>query len=175
MARVLVLGGARSGKSAYAESLLDPFDAVDYLAAAPVPADDPEWAARVAAHKLRRPAGWRTVERGDVAAELTAGSTPALLDSVTSWLARAMDEAGSWTGGDDAVPRLAGELERLLDAWAGTPRHVVAVSDEVGSGIVPDTDSGRLFRDVLGALNQRLAATADEVQLVVAGLPLRLK
>ena len=171
MSTVLVLGGARSGKSAFAESLLADVEAVDYLATSTVPPDDHEWAARVAAHRLRRPAGWRTVETSDVAAELAGGGPPALLDSVTTWLARAMDGSGSWDGA--GAPDAA--VDRLVAAWSSTPRHVVAVSDEVGLGIVPDTASGRLFRDTLGTLNQRLAAGADTVYLVVAGLSQRLK
>ena len=171
MTRTLVLGGARSGKSAFAESLLANAGAVDYLAAAPMPADDHEWAARVAAHRLRRPVTWRTVETGDIAAVLAGTGAPALVDSITSWLTRAMDDSGSWSAAEP--PEAA--LDRLLEAWTSTAREVVAVSDEVGFGIVPDTASGRLFRDTLGTLNQRLAAAADTVYLVVAGLPQRLK
>jgi adenosylcobinamide kinase/adenosylcobinamide-phosphate guanylyltransferase len=172
--RVLVLGGARSGKSAHAESLLASAESVDYLAAAGVPDDDPEWAARVAVHKLRRPASWRTVETADLAAELATDGSPALLDSVTSWLTRAMDDCDSWSASNDDAA-LSAAIERFVAAWEASPRQVVAVSDEVGSGVVPETASGRLFRDTLGTLNQRLAATAEEVYLVVAGLPQRLK
>ena len=171
--RTLVLGGARSGKSAFAESLLADAGDVDYLAATPVPPDDADWAARVAAHRLRRPVGWRTVETGDIAAELGGGSAAALFDSVTSWLTRAMDDSGSWSGGHGGALEVA--MDRLVDAWAQTGRQVVAVSDEVGGGIVPETASGRLFRDTLGTLNQRLAAAADAVYFVVAGLPQKLK
>jgi adenosylcobinamide kinase/adenosylcobinamide-phosphate guanylyltransferase len=170
MSRVLVLGGARSGKSAFAESLLVDAEAVDYLAPTPVPADDHEWAARVAAHRLRRPVTWRTVESADAAGELVGPGVPALLDSVTSWLTRAMDESGSWGGGSvDAA------VDRLVAAWTSSSREVVAVSDEVGLSLVPESASGRLFRDTLGTLNQRLARTSDTVYFVVAGLPHRLK
>ncbi|MCW2495012.1 MAG: cobU [Jatrophihabitans sp.] len=169
-----MLGGARSGKSAFAESLLEREPSVDYLAAAAVPDDDPEWAARVALHRLRRPATWRTVETGDIAAELAEAAPPALLDSVTSWLTRAMDDCDSWSGATDGAA-LAAAIDRLVAAWTQSGRRVVAVSDEVGGGIVPESASGRLFRDTLGTLNQRLAAAADEVYFVVAGLPQRLK
>jgi adenosylcobinamide kinase/adenosylcobinamide-phosphate guanylyltransferase len=171
---VLVLGGARSGKSAFAESLLADNEAVDYLAAATIPAGDAEWSARVATHQLRRPASWRTVETGDVAAQLGVGTAPALVDSITSWLTRAMDDADSWGVSSDSDVLVAA-LDRLVEAWVGTARRVVAVSDDVGAGIVPETFSGRLFRDNLGTLNQRLAATADTVYYVIAGLPQRLK
>ena len=171
--RTLVLGGARSGKSAFAESLLAGAPAVDYVAASTLSADDPEWSARVAAHRLRRPTTWRTVETGDVAAELTSGETPALVDSITSWLTRAMDDSGAFIRGETAD--LDEVMERLVASWGSTPRRVVAVSDDVGGGIVPETAAGRLFRDTLGTLNQQLAAAADEVFYVVAGLPQKLK
>jgi len=170
--RMLVLGGSRSGKSAFAESLLAGEPAVDYLATAADRPDDPEWAERLRRHRERRPAAWRTVETADVASVLDVAGAPVLLDSVTTWLARRIDDAGIW---DDPRPDLEPLLRDLVDPWFTTPRTVVAVSDEVGSGVVPATASGRLFRDALGLLNQRLAAAADEVYLVVAGIPRRLK
>ncbi len=85
-----------------------------------------------------------------------------------------MDECGCWTA-DELSGALDSRIDQLDESWAGTPRFAVAVSDEVGSGIVPDSASGRRFRDTLGLLNQRLAAAADEVFLVVAGLPLPLR
>jgi adenosylcobinamide kinase/adenosylcobinamide-phosphate guanylyltransferase len=171
--RILVLGGNRSGKSRFAETLLVDAVDVEYVAPAVVAADDPQWAQRVRAHRERRPASWRTVETGDVAPLLVRSGPAVLLDSVTAWLTRAMDECGAWDGADS--PDLDRRVDALCSAWAGTGRHVVAVSDEVGSGVVPASSSGRRFRDELGLLNQRLAATADEVHLVVAGLPLRLR
>jgi adenosylcobinamide kinase/adenosylcobinamide-phosphate guanylyltransferase len=176
--RVLVIGGARSGKSAYAESLLSPHRAVTYVATAPARPGDSDWAARIAAHKLRRPLSWATVETEDLAAVLAdaaPGDPPLLVDSVTAWLTSAMDEAGSWKGDAAAEDKLAAAVEALGDAWSRTAGPVVAVTDEVGLSVVPETTSGRLFRDELGALNQRLAADADTVWLVTAGLPLRLK
>lgn len=170
---MLVLGGNRSGKSRFAESLLAGDGEVEYVAPAPGRAGDAEWDERVRAHRERRPASWSTVESGDVAAVLIRPGPPVLLDSVTSWLTRVMDECGAWDGPEPAG--LGERLDGLCAAWSGTPRHVVAVSDEVGSGVVPATASGRRFRDALGLLNQRLAAAADEVHLVVAGLPVRLK
>ena len=179
--RVLVLGGARSGKSAYAESLLSSVRDLTYVATAPTDPDDPEWAERIARHRARRPATWITRETGDLATVLTGSDTPAdmaralLIDSVTAWLARVLDECGVWDAKPGADKLLADELDRTVAAWSATRRPVVAVSDEVGGGIVPESVSGRRFRDELGALNQRLAAAADEVWLVTAGLPLRLR
>lgn len=162
--RILVLGGNRSGKSRFAESLLADADEVEYLATATARPDDAEWTARIAAHQARRPAHWRTLETSDVAAALRRPGPAILVDSVSLWLAAALDAVD-----------LAARTDDLCAAWAATERRVVAVSDEVGSGVVPETIAGRRFRDELGLLNQRLAATADEVQLVVAGLPLRLR
>jgi adenosylcobinamide kinase/adenosylcobinamide-phosphate guanylyltransferase len=173
MSRVLVLGGSRSGKSAHAESLVADVPDVTYLATS-IPADDDvEWAARIAAHRARRPAGWTTVET-TAPSQLLRGGT-ILVDSVTTWVAALMDETGVWADEPGALDRLAGRCDALVNAWAMTPAHVVAVSDEVGLGVVPETRSGRLFRDTLGAVNQRLAGTADEVWFVVVGLPQRLR
>jgi adenosylcobinamide kinase/adenosylcobinamide-phosphate guanylyltransferase len=173
VSRVLVLGGARSGKSAHAETLVRDREDVTYLAtSAPVPGDD-EWARRVAAHRARRPAGWTTVETTAPSDLLRSGTV--LVDSVTTWVAALMDETGVWAGEPGAAERLAARCDALVNAWTMTPAHVVAVSDEVGLGVVPETASGRLFRDTLGAVNQRLAGTADEVWFVVAGLPQRLR
>lgn len=176
--RVLVLGGARSGKSAYAESLLAGTPAVTYVATARRNPDDPEWEARIAAHRRRRPEGWATAETLDLAGLLVAPPGPLLVDSVTAWLTGVMDDHGAWDATDaptapaDPVAARTGEL---LAGWASCPALVVAVSDEVGGGVVPPTAAGRVFRDRLGDLNRLLAARADEVWLVVAGLPVRLR
>jgi adenosylcobinamide kinase/adenosylcobinamide-phosphate guanylyltransferase len=173
VSKVLVLGGSRSGKSAHAESLLADAEHVTYLATSAPAAEDDEWAARVAAHRARRPASWTTVETTAPSALLRGG--PFLVDSVTTWVAALMDETGVWTQQPGAGDRLAERCDALVNAWTMTPAHVVAVSDEVGLGVVPETRSGRLFRDTLGAVNQRLAGTADQVWFVVAGLPQRLR
>ena len=173
MTRVLVLGGSRSGKSAFAESLLADRDDVTYLATSTPAQDDEEWAARVAAHRARRPAGWATLETTAPSDLLRSGTV--LVDSVTTWVAALMDETGVWSEQPDADVRLAARCDALVNAWAMTSAHVVAVSDEVGLGVVPETRSGRLFRDTLGEVNQRLAGTADQVWFVVAGLPQRLR
>jgi adenosylcobinamide kinase/adenosylcobinamide-phosphate guanylyltransferase len=174
MSRVLVLGGSRSGKSAHAEALLADGRVVTHRAAGATPAaDDAEWAARVATHRARRPAGWTTVETTAPSELLRGGAI--LVDSITTWVAALMDETGVWSDEPGAPARLAGRCDALVNAWTMTPAHVVAVSDEVGLGVVPETRSGRLFRDTLGEVNQRLAGTADEVWFVVAGLPQRLR
>ena len=176
MTRILVLGGSRSGKSAYAESLLSEAAAVEYVATAADRLGDEEWTRRIAAHRARRPVNWRTVETGDLASVLAADGPPVLIDSITTWLARVLDETDYWSASAAHPPPAYSErAEQLCSLWGSTGRHVVAVSDEVGSGVVPATESGRRFRDELGELNQRLAATADEVHLVVAGIPLRLR
>ncbi|SFF60872.1 bifunctional adenosylcobinamide kinase/adenosylcobinamide-phosphate guanylyltransferase [Blastococcus tunisiensis] len=173
MSRVLVLGGSRSGKSAHAEALLAGRLDVTYLATSAPSGDDPEWAARIAAHRARRPASWTTVET-TAPSDLLRGGT-VLVDSVTTWVAALMDESGVWGDEPGAGERLAARCDALVDAWTTTSAHVVAVSDEVGLGVVPETRSGRKFRDALGAVNQRLAGSADEVWFVVAGLPQRLR
>ena len=173
MSRVLVLGGSRSGKSAYAESLLAGRPDVTYLATSAALSGDAEWSARVAAHRARRPPSWTTIESTEPAVLLLGDAV--LVDSVTTWVAALMDESGVWTETADALDRLSDRCDALVAAWTETTAHIVAVSDEVGLGVVPETRSGRLFRDTLGAVNQRLAATADEVWFVVAGLPQRLR
>jgi adenosylcobinamide kinase/adenosylcobinamide-phosphate guanylyltransferase len=172
--RVLVLGGSRSGKSHFAESLFADVTQADYIATAAPHPGDAEWVERVRVHRQRRGDRWRTLETGDAAAALAAAGPPVLIESITAWLARAMDECGCWTA-DERAGDLDSRLDDLVAAWVGTSRVAVAVSDEVGLGIVPDTTAGRRFRDTLGLVNQRLAASADEVQLIVAGLPLRLR
>jgi adenosylcobinamide kinase/adenosylcobinamide-phosphate guanylyltransferase len=173
MSKVLVLGGSRSGKSAHAEALLAGIPDVVYLATSARSDDDAEWARRVAAHRARRPAGWTTVETTAPSELLRTGTV--LVDSVTTWVAALMEETGVWDDVPGALERLAGRCDALVNAWVMTPAHVVSVSDEVGLGVVPETRSGRLFRDTLGVVNQRLAGTADEVWFVVAGLPQRLR
>jgi adenosylcobinamide kinase/adenosylcobinamide-phosphate guanylyltransferase len=177
--RVLLLGGARSGKSAAAEAMATRAAGgrgVTYVATGGTRPDDPEWAARVAAHRVRRPATWTTVETADPVAALAGGGV-VLVDCLALWLTRAMDAVNAW---DDAAwagaapAALGARVDALVGAWAAAPGHVIAVSNEVGMGVVPPTAAGRRFRDELGRLNVRLAAASDEVALVVAGrlLPL---
>ena len=170
--RVLVLGGARSGKSAWAERRLAAEPAVTYVATAPPRADDADWDARVRAHVVRRPASWATVETGDVAEALGTARTAVLVDDLGLWLTRVVDDAGAWEGPTAAVDEAC---DRLVAAWRRSRGLVVLVAPEVGSGVVPASASGRRFRDLLGSVTARLAAASDEVVQVVAGLPRRLR
>jgi adenosylcobinamide kinase/adenosylcobinamide-phosphate guanylyltransferase len=179
--RVLVLGGARSGKSRHAELRLAAEPEVTYLAAGPYrpgaePAADNDWAERVAAHRARRPSWWQTVESTDAAATLRSESGALLFDGAGTWLAAVMDEAGAWADGDgeQAKIQVAARVDELIEAWRQTRARVVAVSDEVGSSVHPPTRAGRLFRDQLGWLNQRLAAESEQTVLMVAGRVLTL-
>ena len=174
--RVLVLGGARSGKSSYAEGLLGRERSVEYVACGATPdGEDAEWAQRVALHRARRPVSWTTVETIGLVEVLGSTGPPVLLDCLTTWLARVMDDCGVWTGAPGADERLTTAVDEVVDAWKGTRRRIVGVSNEVGSGVVPATPSGRRFRDELGVLNARVAAASDRVWLVTAGLPQRLR
>jgi adenosylcobinamide kinase/adenosylcobinamide-phosphate guanylyltransferase len=173
---VLVLGGARSGKSRYAENLLRSRSDVDYVACGLVPdGSDAEWDDRVAMHRARRPASWRTLQTVDLPAVLGTPGPPVLIDCLSTWLARTMDDCGTWTGGPDAEARLGAAVEDVVEAWTAAARPVIAVSNEVGSGVVPATPSGRRYRDDLGVLNARIAARSDRVWLLTAGLPQRLR
>ncbi|SFJ22592.1 adenosylcobinamide kinase /adenosylcobinamide-phosphate guanylyltransferase [Streptosporangium canum] len=171
--RTLLLGGARSGKSAEAELRLAGEPEVLYVATGPSGGGDAEWTRRVQAHRDRRPAHWGTAETTDLAGLLRTAEVPMLIDGLGTWVAAVFDECDAWSGGDgrDAV---TARCDELVAAWRQARAQVVAVSDEVGLGVVPATSSGRMFRDVLGRLNQRLALESEDVALVAAGrlLPL---
>ncbi|WP_327103207.1 bifunctional adenosylcobinamide kinase/adenosylcobinamide-phosphate guanylyltransferase [Nonomuraea glycinis] len=169
--RVLLLGGSRSGKSAEAELRLAAEPYVTYVATGPGGDGDAEWAARVRAHRERRPAHWATAETTALAGTIGAATTPLLIDGLGTWLAAVFDEHGAWEG--DRAP-VEARCDELVRAWRNAPGHVVAVSDEAGMGVVPATAAGRSFRDALGRLNERLAAESEYVALVVAGRPVRL-
>jgi adenosylcobinamide kinase / adenosylcobinamide-phosphate guanylyltransferase len=173
--RVLVLGGARSGKSERAELRLAGEAEVTYVATGPASQDDggppadTDWAARVTAHRARRPPWWRTQETTDLAGVLASARGALLIDGIGTWLAAVLEECGAWSGSPGSAARLAARTAELLAAWRQTGAHVVAVSDETGLGVVPGTPAGRLFRDELGRLNQALAAESEETELVVVG------
>jgi adenosyl cobinamide kinase/adenosyl cobinamide phosphate guanylyltransferase len=159
----LVLGGARSGKSAVAERLVGAHLApITYLATAVVDPADADFAARVAAHRARRPADWATVESGPDLHVALAGTTGSVL----------VDALGTWVA---ATPDFAVDVVALCAALQARVGDTVVVSDEVGLGVHPGTDLGRRFRDVLGGVNQAVAEVADRVLLVVAGRVLPLE
>lgn len=165
---ILILGGARSGKSAYGESLAAAHKGpLTYIATAE--ARDGEMKARIATHVERRGARWNTIEAPiELAATLidTARSGAfVLVDCVTLWLTNVMLADEDTQAATDA----------LIEALERVEGTVVLISNEVGSGIVPENALARRFRDIAGLANQRLAAQCDEVVLVTAGLPLALK
>jgi adenosylcobinamide kinase/adenosylcobinamide-phosphate guanylyltransferase len=176
--RTLVLGGASSGKSAAAEHLLLAEPAVRYVATGGERAGDPEWRARVAAHQRRRPAHWRTLETTDLAPLLSRPGPPLLVDCLSLWLTAVLEDAGAFDeprGRSGAADEVSRRVVELVEAWRQAACPVVAVSSEVGGGVVPATSSGRRFRDALGRLNARLAAESERVLLTVAGQVLTLR
>jgi adenosylcobinamide kinase/adenosylcobinamide-phosphate guanylyltransferase len=175
MTTTLVLGGVRSGKSRYAEQLLRGHAAVTFVASGPVPdGSDPQWAARVARHQADRPAAWTTVETVDLVSAIRTATTPLLIDCLGTWLTRLVDDLDGWTSPIETQAALLDHVAALADAWSRAPVDIVAVSNEVGMGVVPATISGGLFRDELGRLNARLSGLSDRVFLIVAGRVLDL-
>ena len=171
---ILALGGTRSGKSRFGlaatRRLADGGRAWFLATAWP---GDPEMDDRIERHRRERPADWPTIDVGtDLVAALdqTDPSEPVLIDGLTLWLSAVMGDEPS---GPDPV--LDGPFAAALAAIAARPGAVVVVSDEVGSGIVPMHAGARVYRDLVGIAHQRIAAQADEVHLLVAGLPIRLK
>ncbi len=173
--RTLVLGGTRSGKSAYAESLIPADDKVCYVATLLTPEDgqpeDGEMAARIRRHQQRRPDHWRVTTAGtDLIGALDRIEPDAtvLVDGLTLWLGAVLADGSPHADG------LARRIQQTVARLAACPR-IVVVSDEVGGGLVPDNPLARRFRDLAGDMHQTLAAAFDRVVLVTAGLPLELK
>ena len=163
----LVLGGARSGKSRYAEWLIATYPP-PWIYIATAEARDDEMAERIAAHRARRAAGWQTVEAPhDLAGALAAAPPDAavLVDCLTLWLSNVME------GGSD----IEAQTTRLEQTLAERSGPTVLVANEVGLGIVPDNALARRFRDLQGTLNQKLAAQAPRVVMMVAGVPVAVK
>lgn len=166
--KILILGGARSGKSHYAETLAAALEGPRiYIATAQ--AGDKEMAARIAAHQERRGRGWITIEEPlDLPSTLQNAAKPdtvILVDCLTLWLSNLLL----------ADADCGAAVSNLTDVLGGCSGHIIMVSNEVGLGIVPDNALARRFRDIAGTANQRVAEICDEVVLVTAGLPLPLK
>jgi adenosyl cobinamide kinase/adenosyl cobinamide phosphate guanylyltransferase len=163
----LVLGGARSGKSRHAESLIEAQQAPWFYVVTAISGDS-EMKARIAEHQARRGPEWVTIEAPlDLAAALESinKSRPVLIDCVTLWLSNLMMENRD----------IDAALEVLILSFDGREAHTVVVTNEVGHGIVPENALARKFRDAQGALNQRLAARADRVVMMAAGIPVTIK
>ncbi|MDQ2833185.1 MAG: bifunctional adenosylcobinamide kinase/adenosylcobinamide-phosphate guanylyltransferase [Acidobacteriota bacterium] len=167
----LVLGGVRSGKSRYAQQLAGHMDRVVFVATAK--ASDEEMTRKIARHREERPAGWVTVEEPlELAAAIDGHGRRCdamVVDCLTLFAANLQEAEGS---DRDAMER---RVEALCEVLRHAPCPVVLVSNEVGSGVVPEYESGCRFRDLLGEINQSVAKVADDVVLMVAGLPLALK
>ena len=167
---LFVLGGARSGKSRFALASQPPSARVTFVATAQ--AGDGDMAARIARHRAERPPHWRTIEEPyDLVPRLRAGCAEAeavIVDCLTLWVSNLMLRGDA----DDWIVKQGDELAALL---ALRPADLTLVSNEVGEGVHPSTEDGRRFRDLLGTVNQRVAAAADRVVLMVAGLPLAVK
>lgn len=174
---ILVTGGARSGKSTFAEQLAENYGHVCYLATAEP--RDGEMQERILRHQARRNPAWKTIECPlDPADALKKeGSDAYLLDCITLWISNLL--LLDWQEDDSLSSkreeRVMGAVDVLLDTVARAEGDVIAVSNEVGLGLVPETPLGRLFRDVAGRVNQRLAAFADEVYVLFSGIPLKIK
>jgi adenosylcobinamide kinase/adenosylcobinamide-phosphate guanylyltransferase len=166
----LVLGGVRSGKSHYAQNLVTGGGRVAFIATAE--ALDAEMQQRITRHREERPASWTTVEAPIALEDALLQCFRfdiILVDCLTLWTSNLMAAEGSDSG------RILARANRLCEALCQVPSSVVLVSNEVGSGVVPAYPAGRMYRDALGELNQRVAEIADNVVLMVAGLPLALK
>jgi adenosylcobinamide kinase/adenosylcobinamide-phosphate guanylyltransferase len=167
----LVLGGVRSGKSRYAQHLAERADSVLFVATAEV-RDDSEMIAKIERHRNDRPAHWTTVEEPIELARVVSavdGSQVVLIDCLTLFAANMLERFGEDTTANHP------EIDFLCSALAAAKCSVILVSNEVGSGVVPAYALGRRFRDLVGEINQRVAAVANNVFYMVAGLPLVLK
>jgi len=176
---ILILGGARSGKSTHAEKLALELGGPDVLYIATAQAFDDEMRARIAAHRAQRPAGWRTLESPSlISAPLAEAIGPArvvLLDCLTLLASNAVLALGDEPTARTAEAAVDAEVAALLAAYRAGGATWIVVSNEVGLGLVPPYPLGRAYRDALGRANQRLAAAADRVLFMVAGLPLTVK
>jgi len=172
---VLILGGARSGKSSYAQKTAADRGGSVLFCATARPLDD-EMRERIEAHRRSRPAGWDTLEAKDNLAAALADKAgkydTVIIDCITLLAANCM---GDTAGGAQAEQSVEAEVDGLISLMQQSRCSFILVSNEVGGGIVPENALARVYRDALGRANQRLAAAADEVILMAAGLPLKLK
>lgn len=176
---ILVLGGARSGKSAYAQRLARELGGDAVLVVATAAAGDEEMAQRIARHQQSRPPRWRTLERPrHIGAALHAElceATVVLIDCLTLLVSNVMLTPDATATAEVAATAVQAEITALLQVCRRNTATFIVVSNEVGSGLVPDTPLGRLYRDLLGQANQTLAAQAQAVYLMVAGLAVDVK
>ncbi len=179
MTTTLVLGGGSGGQRRHAENLLAGADTVTTVATGPVqsvadggqPADHHSCGA---ARREGRSDTRTTMETTDVTRAIIAARGPVLIDCLGTWVSAVIDEVDAWQNPARAHQHLGSLLDELLVAWSSVPFDLVAVSTEAGMGVVPDTPSGRLFRDALGTVNTRVGAASHRVHLVVAGRALDL-
>ncbi|MDO9484546.1 MAG: bifunctional adenosylcobinamide kinase/adenosylcobinamide-phosphate guanylyltransferase [Actinomycetota bacterium] len=175
----LVIGGARSGKSTFAESLASTRAQVTYLATGGERLNDPEWRARVLAHQSRRPTSWTTIESTDVVSAIRAHDHGTLLiDCMSLWLTHVLDKADAWES-DPAehqgkLDRVGAQIRELVQVISACPQELIIVTNEVGQGVVPPTYAGRLFRDLMGITNAQLAKVSSRAHFMVAGQVLPL-
>jgi adenosylcobinamide kinase/adenosylcobinamide-phosphate guanylyltransferase len=176
--RILVTGGARSGKSREAERIVaaDPANKVTYVATAPVMVNDPEWDERVERHRARRPQSWTTLETSDIAEVVASAQSDqsVLIDCLTLWLTAVIYRCDGWQSADRARAEVQAQVQSLTTALRATAASIVLVTNEVGSGIVPENAGARMFRDLLGEVNSRVSAECDDVRVVVAGRTISL-
>ena len=169
----LILGGARSGKSDFAQQRARKRGGDAVLFVATAEARDDEMCARIASHRAARPAAWQTLEAPREIARALESAAPArviVVDCVTLWASNVLlaEEL-------HAPQAMAREMDALLAWHRANDAEIILVSNEVGMGLVPDNELGRAYRDLLGAVNKKLAEYADEVFLLVAGLPIEIK
>ncbi len=171
---ILILGGARSGKSSFAERLAGQYETVLFVATAEALDEDME--RRIAHHKRSRPSDWNTLEEPIKLASALEGTADnfevCLIDCLTVWVSNMLLKLEE---SSDAEKVILSELEHVLEAYEQSSSTWIVVSNEVGLGVVPPTSLGRRYRDALGRVNQMVAARADRVYLTVAGLALELK
>ncbi len=175
---ILLLGGARSGKSTLAEQWAEQHGGDSVLFVATAEIGDEEMQRRVEAHRRARPPSWRTLEAprhvGRALRAAYQGEQAIIVDCLTLLVSNILLEQNN-TNAETVAAAVEEEIAELVTTLRSLPATSILVSNEVGMGIVPPTPLGRLYRDVLGTVNQRVASKADEVYLLVAGIPVQIK